>query len=68
MGCADPKKKAECEANCNDSNKKCQTVGKDCLCLPKESFKSTSNKYRILYEQYLNSIYHLDYLFFLIEI
>ena len=55
MGCADPKKKATCEAICTDGNKKCKTVGKDCLCLPapKEEFKSTGNKYRILYEQYL---------------
>ena len=54
MGCADPSKKKACEDNCTDTNKKCKTVKKDCLCLPKEEFKSTSSKYRILYEQYLN--------------
>ena len=48
-----------CEEKCTDTNKKCQTVKKDCLCLPKEEFKSTSSKYRILYEQYLDKLLFL---------
>ena len=44
-----------CETNCNDSNKECRTVGKDCKCIPKNQKKSnTTRKYKILYQNYLS--------------
>lgn len=53
MGCTDPAKKQSCQNNCTDPNKECKTVKKECLCIAKETFKPVNNKYKILYQQYL---------------
>ena len=45
MGCKDPGKKAECKKTCKMPNK-CQTVKKECVCLPNNKFLK---KYKILY-------------------
>jgi len=61
MGCSDTGKKTKCEKDCTKKDHSCQTVGKDCKCVPnksKEEFTSMNkiNKYKVNYLNYLSYI------------